>query len=130
MTYLIDSDEIINYLKGIPATLQRIQPLAPAGLAISAVSHAEVIAGVYGARDPIQSEAGYRAFLRDVTILPLTEPIAEEYGRIYLDLRRRGQLIDVPDMLIAATAIHHGLMLVTRNVRDYGRIPNLTRHTP
>ena len=130
MIYLIDSDEIINYLKGIPATLRRIRSLAPAGLAISAVSHAEVMAGVYGARDPIRSEAGYRALLRDATILPLTEAIAEEYGRVYLDLKRRGLLIAVPDMLIAATAIHHGLTLVTRNVRDFGRITTLPLHTP
>lgn len=129
MTYLIDSDQIINYLKGIPDVVQLIQRLMPEGLAISAVSHAEVIAGVYGTRDPLRSEAGYRSLLQDVTILPLTEAIGEEYGRIYLELRQRGLLIAVPDMLIAATAQHHGLTLVTRNVKDFGRITTLSMHT-
>lgn len=48
MKYLVDSDQIIYYLKGIPAAIQLLQSLAPDGLAISAVSHAEVMAGVYG----------------------------------------------------------------------------------
>jgi len=130
MTYLIDSDEIINYLKGIPIAMQLIQSLAPTGLTISAVSHAEVMAGVYGARNPVRSEAGYWAFLQDVTILSFTEAIGEEYGRVYLDLRQRGLLIGVLDMLIAATAIHHALTLVTNNRRDFGRITNLTRYNP
>lgn len=65
-----------------------------------------------------------------MTILPFTEAIAEEYGRVRLDLRRRGLLIPVPDMLIGATAIHHRLTLVTNNHKDFGRTKNLARYNP
>jgi len=126
MMYLIDSDQIINYLKGIPITVHLIQTFAPDGLAISAISHAEVIAGVYGATEPIRAEAGYRSFLQDVIILPFTGAIGEEYGRVRFDLKRRGLLIPVQDMLIAATAIHYRLTLVTNNRKDFERITNLT----
>lgn len=130
MMYLIDSDQIINYLKGIPTTIRLIQTLVLDRLAISAISHAEVIAGVYGATDPARAETGYRSFLQDVTILPFTDTIGEEYGRVRFDLKRRGLLIPVQDMLIAATAIHHGLTLVTNNRKDFERIINLTLYTP
>jgi hypothetical protein len=45
------------------------------------------------------------------------------------ELARKGQLIDQPDLFIAATAIQHNLMLVTRNIKDYERIPNLEIYT-
>jgi predicted nucleic acid-binding protein len=40
-------------------------------------------------------------------------------------LARKGQLIDQPDLFIAATAIQHKLKLVTRNIQDNKRIPSL-----
>ena len=46
------------------------------------------------------------------------------------DFKRRGLLIPVQDMLIAATAIHHGLTLVTKNRKDFERITNLTLSSP
>ncbi len=76
----------------------------------------------------MRAEAGYRSLLQDLTILPLTEAIAEEYGRISLDLRQRGLPIAVPDMLIAATAMHHTLTFVTNNRRDFARITTLPLH--
>ena len=41
------------------------------------------------------------------------------------DLRYRGELIGDPDILIAATALHHNLTLVTGNVRHFQRIAGL-----
>lgn len=49
----------------------------------------------------------------------------ERFAGIRGDLRRRGQLIPDLDLLIAATALHHDLTLLTRNVRHFDRIPEL-----
>jgi predicted nucleic acid-binding protein len=51
--------------------------------------------------------------------LPLTRSIAELWGA--LDARRQlsGRPLNVPDGQIAATALEHGLALVTRNVKDF-----------
>jgi tRNA(fMet)-specific endonuclease VapC len=49
----------------------------------------------------------------------------EVFARTRADLRRSGQLIADLDLLIAATALHHDLTLLTRNVRHFARIPGL-----
>ncbi len=47
------------------------------------------------------------------------------FARLRGELRRQGQLIGDPDILIAATALDHSLTLVTRNLKDFQRISNL-----
>ena len=49
----------------------------------------------------------------------------QRFGSIRGALRRRGLLIGDPDILIAATAMYHDLTLLTRNKKDYERIPAL-----
>ena len=49
----------------------------------------------------------------------------EIFGQTRSELRRRGQLIPDLDLLIAATAVHHELILMTRNVRHFARVPDL-----
>jgi predicted nucleic acid-binding protein len=52
-------------------------------------------------------------------ILPVTEPIAERWGILAGQSLLRGKTIKVADGLIAATALHHDLTIVTRNVKDF-----------
>ena len=52
-------------------------------------------------------------------ILPVSEPIAEHWGRLSSECKRRGKILDMADGLIAATAIEHDLTVVTRNVKDF-----------
>ena len=52
-------------------------------------------------------------------ILPVTESIAERWGRLAARGKRSGVKLAVVDGVLAATALEHGLTLVTRNVRDF-----------
>ncbi len=52
-------------------------------------------------------------------ILPVTEAIAERWGRLEAQRQRLGFPLNTADGQIAATAQHHGLSLVTRNVKDF-----------
>ena len=64
-----------------------------------------------------------------MTVLYFDPESAEEYGRIRAHLLDTGTLIGDSDIQIAATALHHGLTVVTANVRHFGRIPDLEIRT-
>ena len=52
-------------------------------------------------------------------ILPVTESIAERWGHLAARGKQQGIAVKVVDAVIAATALEHGLTLVTRNVKDF-----------
>jgi predicted nucleic acid-binding protein len=52
-------------------------------------------------------------------ILPVTEPIAERWGFLAAAAKQKGITLAVVDGVIAATALHHDLTIVTRNVKDF-----------
>jgi toxin FitB len=52
-------------------------------------------------------------------ILPVTEPIAERWGNLAAIAKQKGLPLAVVDGVIAATALHHDFILVTRNVKDF-----------
>jgi predicted nucleic acid-binding protein len=89
------------------------------------VTYGEIYEGIYYGRDPAGTERVFRQFLRAVDVLRLTRPIMRRFARVRGDLRRRGQLIGDPDVLIAATALHHDLTLVTGNRAHFRRISEL-----
>jgi toxin FitB len=64
----------------------------------------------------------------DARILPVSEAIAERWGILEGQCQLKGRPISAPDGLIAATALEHGLIVVTRNVKDFAglgvEIPN------
>lgn len=126
MTYLIDSDWIVDWLKGRAAAQTLLQTLASDPMAISAIVYGEVYEGIYYGQNRTRIEQAFGQFLRGVTIIPMTRPIAHRYGIMRGNLRQRGLIIGDPDIMIAATAMHRSLTLVTQNLRHFQRIPGLT----
>jgi toxin FitB len=55
----------------------------------------------------------------DSNLLPITRTIAERWGQVTIQAKRRGRPISTADGLIAATALVHGLRLATRDIGDY-----------
>lgn len=126
MTYLVDTDIVASWLKGRQEEISLLKRLGPSGLAISLITYGEIYDGIYYGRDPQEHEAVFGQFLQAVTVVPLTESIMQHFARIRGHLRRTGNIIGDTDILIAATAIHHSLILVTRNLRHFRRVPALT----
>jgi hypothetical protein len=58
-------------------------------------------------------------------VLPLTDDIIVQAAELYALLYQAGQLISDTDILIAATALKHNLVMVTENVSHFRRIPGL-----
>ena len=125
MTYLVDTDWVVDYLKGKKPATKLFTSLAKNGLAISLITFGEIYEGIYYAENPKISELGFRNFLRFVDILPLNRQIMKRFARIRGNLRQKGRIIGDPDILIASTTIFHNLTLLTRNLKHYQRIPDL-----
>ncbi|HEX9989783.1 MAG TPA: type II toxin-antitoxin system VapC family toxin [Chloroflexia bacterium] len=126
MSYLIDTDWVVAALKGRADAQTLLTSLSEEGLAVSLITYGEIYEGIYHGADPLRHEQVFLAFLRDVDILPLNESIMQEFARVRGELRAQGNLIGDFDLLIAATAIHHDLTLVTRNTAHFQRVPNLS----
>ncbi len=95
-------------------------------LFISAVSFGELRKGIE-LRDPGERKTKLDTWLHgDLTarflgrILPLTQAIAERWGIMDAHRQRMGRPLSALDGMIAATAMEHGLIVVTRNVKDFG----------
>jgi toxin FitB len=52
-------------------------------------------------------------------ILPINEPVADRWGLLAANAKAKGTALSVVDGLLAATAIHHNLTIVSRNVTDF-----------
>jgi len=123
--YLMDTDWIINWLKGKAAVVEKIKGFREAGIGISIVSVCEIYDGIYGSDHPDKNEERFNYFLTGVTVVELTERICRKFGQLRNDLRKRGKPKSEFDLLIATTALINDLELLTDNVKHYERIDGL-----
>ena len=66
-----------------------------------------------------------RDILASVIVLPFTDADADQAARIRATLKTQGQPIGAYDVLIAATALQHKLIMVTANQREFDCVPGL-----
>jgi predicted nucleic acid-binding protein len=81
--------------------------------------------GIIYARDPAGEQLRWRQLLRAIDVLDVTAAIADIWAQLRGFLRQRGQTTGDNDLLIAATALQFGLTVITRNKRQFGRVPGL-----
>ncbi len=104
---LFDTNILVDHLNAVPKA--RVELARYDGKAISMITWIEVLVGA--AKDV---EAATRSFLRSFELVGLDETIAERAVQL-----RRAHRIKLPDALVWASAETRGLLLVTRNTRDF-----------
>lgn len=120
----------MDIFRGVPRAARTLREVRRTGAGVSIISHAEVFEGAFGYPDTESQLALYRQFLDQFVTLPLSGPIIELFARVRSELRHAGNLIPDMDLLIAATAMHHDVTLVTRNLRHFDRITGLRTYRP
>lgn len=129
MGFLIDSSAfiVIDRQQGSLENLKLHVGQSPIGIASVTVS--ELLVGLFlspvGARRR-RRELFINSILDDVSILPLDLNVARVHAQFWADLQRRGLMIGRHDLIIAATAVTHGLVVLTHNVREFNRVPGLS----
>lgn len=123
MKYLLDTCTVSDYLRGVDPVVRRIQKAKPSELANSAVTAMELR---YGAarRQSTKLTAAIDGFLSGITQLPFDSEAAERAGVLCATMEAKGHSIALADCQIAATALVHGLTLVSSDA-DLKRVPKL-----
>lgn len=124
---ILDSNTISYYFRGDPLVVPRMQALRPADLGVPAIVEYELRYGLIRLPEAAAAArlAALKALLRPMVILPFDSECADFAARIRVHLEARGAPIGPHDTLIAATALRHKAPLVTRNTREFSRIPGL-----
>ena len=126
MQYLLDTCVISDFIKGEAGTKFRLKQTPPVDIAVSAITVMELRYGL--ALNPQRAqkvEPAIASFLSSVTIFPFGTVEAEKAAQIRAALKTQGQPIGAYDVLIAATALQHNLLMITANQREFDRVPAL-----
>jgi tRNA(fMet)-specific endonuclease VapC len=125
MPYLIDTDIVINSIKGNKAVNQYFAKYAAIPKAISIITFGELL---YGAKNSSQKDKNTSVVYRLAEIFPIvgiTRSTIEAFAEMKLALDRKGERIEDFDLLIAATALSLNYTLVTNSMKHYKRIQGL-----
>lgn len=124
---ILDSNTISYYFRGDPHVVPRLQAQRPQDVAVPAIVEYELRYGLLRLPPDIAAPrlAALTTLLLPMQKLPFDSECADHAARIRAMLEVAGNPIGPHDILIAATALRHGAVLVTRNVREFSRVPGL-----
>jgi len=126
MNYLLDTNICIYVIRKQPAVvLRQVQARQPGEIAISTITLAELEYGIARSHHPDRNRVALLEFLLPFTILDFDQMASAEYGRIRSLLESKGRPVGPMDLLLAAQAKSHSLILVTNNEKEFRRIDGL-----
>jgi len=125
LRYILDTDICIYTIKGRPDFLrEKFNRFAPQ-LCMSSVTLAELFFGAEKSEQVERNLGVVESFAARMSVLPFGENAAAHYGEIRAKLERAGTPIGAYDLMIAGQARSEGLILVTNNTKEFGRVPGL-----
>jgi tRNA(fMet)-specific endonuclease VapC len=127
MTYLLDANTCIRYLNGRSlSVVTRVAATSPDQIVLCSVVKGEMWFGARRSADPAGNRARQDEFFAQFVTLSYDDAAADHYSRLRADLARIGKPIGPNDMMIAAIALAHELILVTHNTAEFSRIEGLS----
>lgn len=123
--YLLDTNVVSDLVRNPGGRVRDALGTVDGGAAYTSI----IVAGElkFGAVKKGSAQLGKRVelILSQLPIAELRPPVDDVYADLRADLERRGSPIGDPDLWIAAQTLHDGSVLVTDNVREFGRVPGL-----
>jgi len=126
MKYSLDTNACIRYMNGrAPLLRQKISTILASDIVVCSIVRAELAYGAAKSHTPIRSAEKQAKFLYPYGTLGFTDECVQIFGEVRATLGRQGTPIGPYDLQIAVIALAYDLILVTGNVREFGRVPNL-----
>lgn len=125
--YLLDTNICIYLInKKSEKLLKRIEMEDAYKIGISAITVAELEYGIAKSLYPEKNKTALIEFLSSFEIIPFNDIDAEVFGSIRDYLNKRGTPIGPYDLQIASQCLARELILVTNNIKEFERVPNLS----
>lgn len=128
---IADTCVLVDLLRGVRAARDRVAALEGGGEVLRVPTPAvyELREGVERSRNPARELFAVEDLLRDFAILPFDLRHATRAGSVSGMLSRRGQPLDDIDVLIAGMALQEQDAVLTKNLKDFDRVPGLRVET-
>jgi tRNA(fMet)-specific endonuclease VapC len=123
--YLLDTDIMIYSLKGNEMVQQNLRSHINDPIRISAVTLMELYYGAFKSQKIESNLAKVQKIENSLEIIPVSQDQVEIFGMLKVKLEKGGTPLDDFDLILAATALSHNLILVTNNERHFRRIEGL-----
>lgn len=124
--YLIDTNICIYAMKGLyPSLTEKLLSIPPSEIKVSAITRGELDYGAAKSKWGKKTVEAYEMFLSSFDVIPFTEEDAQLWGLIHGYLEKNGMPIGAYDCMIAAQGICRSLTVVTRNTREFMRVPGI-----
>ncbi len=126
MKYMLDTNICIHIIRKQPeAMLKHLTSMRVGDVGVSTIVVSELQHGIHKSQNPDKNRAAIEQFLIPLVIADFDYAAAAAYGPIRAELERKGTPIGSMDLLIAAHAVSLDVILVTNNVKEFARVPNL-----
>ena len=119
--YLLDTNICIFYMKGKYHLNEKIKKVGQDNCYISEITVAELLFGAARSTNKEKHLKQIASFIEQFKIFPIYD-ILSTFADKKAELCTMGQLIDDFDILIGSTAIHHGCIMVTENVKHLNHL--------
>ena len=123
--YLLDSDIIVEYLRGNKLIVDKLIYLSYENLYTTTISLAGLFYGIYASSKPEQNAQKLMDFLLYVRVLNINLDSCKLFGKIKSNLKKSGKIIDNFDLLIACICITNNLILITNNEKHFEKINDI-----
>lgn len=125
MRYMLDTNTLIYYFKGLGDVSNRFLATPPKDIAIPVVVIFELEVGIAKSTSPRKRKAQLEELASLVNIVPFSYAGAKSAAKIRVKLEAQGQPVGPYDVIIAATAKTQNSTLVTHNTKEFNRIEGL-----
>ena len=125
MRYVLDTNTLIYFFKGLGDVSKHMLAQSPSELAIPTVVLFELEVGIAKSTSPRKRKSQLQEITALVNVLPFGIAESKSAAQIRVKLEKQGLPIGPYDVLIAATAMANNMILVTHNQKEFVRIESL-----